>query len=131
MLASPNRLLVMLGLFAGVAPPFAGNQSAHTFKSEVSGVFSRTLFTAPGPANTTVTIRDIIVGPRRTQSVSASPGPALLNWFEVHGTFSFGGGPPHTISNEFEVIPAGQALTIHNPDGPPIGFRLYVFSGKQ
>ncbi len=130
MLVNPNRLLVMLVLFAGAAPPFAGNQSPHTFKSQASGFFSRTLFSAPGPANTTITIRDIIVGPRQTQSVPASPGPALLNRFEGHGTFSIGGGPPRTLANDFEVVPAGQALTIHNPNGPPIGFRLYVFSGK-
>jgi hypothetical protein len=127
MLASPNRWLGMLVLFAGIAPPFAGNQSAHTFRPEASGVFARTLFSAPGPANTTITIRDIIVGPRRSQSVPASPGPALLNWFEGHGTFSIG-GHTHTIGNEFEVVPAGEALTIHNPNGPPVGFRLYVFS---
>jgi len=114
----------MLVLFAGVAPPFAGNQSAYTFKSEVSGVFSRNLFSAPGPANTTVTIRDIIVGPRRSQSLPASPRPALLNWFEGHGTFSIRGGPRRNIGNEFEVVPAGQALKIHNPNGPPFGFRL-------
>jgi hypothetical protein len=59
----------------------------------------------------------------------ALPGPALLNWFEGHGTFSIG-GHTHTIGNQFEVIPAGEALTIHNPNGPPVGFRLYVFSGK-
>jgi hypothetical protein len=130
MLGSPKRTLVMLGIFAVASPPFAGNQSAHTFKSEGSGVFSRILFSAPGPAHTTVTIRDIIVGPRQRQSVPALPGPALLSWFEGHGTFSISGGPPHAIGNEFEVIPAGRTLTVNNPNGPPIGFRLYLFSGK-
>ncbi len=130
MSVSPVRLLVMAVLFAGAAPPFAGNQPAHPFKSEVSGIFSRTLFSGPGPANTTVTIRDIIVGPHRNQTLAASPDPAILNWFEGHGTFSIGSAPPHAIDDEFEVVPAAQALTIHNPNGPPIGFRLYVFAGK-
>lgn len=121
---------MMLVLFAGTAPRFAGHQSAHTFRAEANGVFSRTLFSAPGPAGTTVTIRDIVVGPRRSQSVPTLAGPALLNWFEGHGTFSIGGSPARAIGNEFEVVPAGQTLTIHNPNGPPIGFRLYLFSGK-
>jgi len=129
-MGSLDRLPMLLFLFAGASLPFAGNESAHTFKADASGAFARTLFSGPGPANTTVTIRDFMVGPRRSQTVPASPGPALLEWFEGHGTFSVAGGHTQTIGNEFEVIPAGKALMVINPNGPPIGFRLYVFAGK-
>lgn len=130
MTGSSNRLLMMLMLFAGISLPFAGNQSPHTFKAEASGAYARTLFSGDGPANTTVTIRDYMVGPRRNQTFPVSAGAAIVEWFEGHGTFSIDGAPPQTIGNEFDVIPAGKALLVHNPNGPPIGFRLYVFAGK-
>jgi len=124
------RLLGMLVLLAGASVPFAGKQSTQKFKSDASGVFGRTLFSAPGPANTTITIRDVMVGPRRSQTIPASPGSALVEWFEGHGTFSVAGGAPQTIGNEFDVIPAGQVFVVNNPNGPSIGFRLYVFAGE-
>ncbi len=121
----PNRILAMLVLLGGGALP-----SDYRFKEDASGVFARTLFSGAGPENTVVTIRDIMVGPRRSQTVPAAAGPAILEWFEGHGTYSMAGGKRLPIGNELGVIPAGQALVVNNPHGQAIGFRLYMFAGN-
>jgi hypothetical protein len=107
-----------------VSPPI------HLFEPDEQGVFSRTLFSAPGLQATTVTVREVVVGPRRTQQMAALPGPALLELFEGHGTIAIGNASPQPIDNDFQVISAGQPFAINNPNGRPVGIRLYVFAEK-
>lgn len=109
--------------------PFVGERPAHPFVQDATGALTRTLFSTAGPANTTVTVQDIMVGPQKTQRIAPLPGPALVEWFEGHGTFSVGGGPAQTIKDGVQVIPGGQPITITNPDRPPIGAHLLIFAG--
>lgn len=104
--------------------------SIHRFEPDEQGVLSRTLFSAPGPQAITVTVREVLVGPRRTQKMAALSGPALVELFEGHGTIAIGNRPPQPIDNDFQVISADQIFVINNPNSRPIGIRLYVFAEK-
>ena len=108
--------------------PEISTQSLHAFTREASGTISRTLFNGPGPAGMTLTIREILVGPRAFQQLTALPGPSVLQWLEGHGTFSVGSEAPQTISDVTAVVPAGQTLTVRNSAPAPISFRVYEFT---
>jgi len=107
-----------------------GKQPLHPFARDASGALLRTLFSGPGPADTTVTVEEVLVGPRASQKLPVLAGPSLVMWLEGHGTFAVGDKAAQTISNGFQVVPAGQALTIHNLGAPPISARIYEFTEK-
>jgi hypothetical protein len=121
--ARPELLLPVADVSPADVPP------RHPFTRDPSGVFARTLFSGAGPNNVGISVLDVMIGPARTQQIPALPGPAIIEWFEGHGTFSVASGPPQTIGNEFQVIPSGQPITVNNPNRPPVGFRLYIFAG--
>jgi hypothetical protein len=102
----------------------------HRFEPDEQGIFSRTLFSAPGPQAITMTVREVLVGSRRIQRMTPLSGPALVELFEGHGTIAIGNGPPQPIDNDFQVISADQVFVINNPNSRPIGIRLYVFAEK-
>lgn len=108
--------------------PAISTQSLHAFKPEASGAISRTLFDGPGPAGSTLTVREILVGPRASQQLAALPGPSILRWLEGRGTFSVGSGVQQPISDLTAVVPAGQTLTIRNLAPAPISVRIYEFA---
>lgn len=110
--------------------PPSVNPSIHQFEPDEQGIFSRTLFSAPGPQAINVIVREVLVGPRRTQKMAPLSGPALVELIEGHGTIAIGNGPPQPIDNDFQVISADQVFVINNPNSRPIGIRLYVFAEK-
>jgi hypothetical protein len=110
--------------------PFVGEPPIHPFVAEADGPFTRILFGAAGPANTTVTIRDVMVGPRTTRQIAALPGPALLERLEGHGSISFPGNAAQTLGDEMQVVSGSHPVTVSNPNGTPLGFRLYIFAGE-
>lgn len=107
--------------------PYIGKQPVHPFIKDQSGGLSRTLFMGPGPANTTMTIQDVLVNPQTTGKIAAFRGPAVVTWMEGKGTFSVGNGSPQEIGSGNLVLPARQDLKITNTSTSPIGARIYVF----
>jgi quercetin dioxygenase-like cupin family protein len=116
-----------------VAPnlPEIGKQPVHPFVRDASGTIVRTLFSGPGPADMTVTIQEVLVGPRSSEQHAPLPGPSVVWWLEGHGTFTVGAGTPQDITDGYQVVPAGQALTIHNLNAPPISARIYEFAAGK
>ena len=112
------------------SPPPSVSRPIHQFEPDEHGVLSRTLFSALGPGNITVKVSEFLVGPRRTQQMAALPGPALLELFEGQGTIAIGNASAQPIDNDFQVISGGQPFIIDNPNGKPVGIRLYVFAEK-
>jgi hypothetical protein len=110
--------------------PAINPQSDNVFKRDATGVLSRTLFAGASPSGIGVIIREILVGADSAATITASPGPALLERLEGSGTVTVAGGPAAALEDQFEVVPAGKSLSISNPNKTPVGIRLYIFAGS-
>lgn len=111
--------------------PAIGKQPVHPFARDASGALVRTLFSGPGPVDMTVTVQEVLVGPRSSQQLAPLPGPSVVWWLEGHGTFSVGSGTPQAITDGVQLVPAGQTLIIHNLNAPPISARIYAFAAGK
>ena len=112
-------------------PPFAGPLPAHQFAPEAGNFLARTLFSAAGPANTVITIRDVLVRPNTTAQLGgALAGPAILEPYFGGGTLIAGNNHYNVDANKTQVVPGSQPVTVVNPNTFPLNFRLYVFSEK-
>jgi len=136
----PEVLLLVAGAASSPAmgqassPEVSRSPSVKTpvqlFELDEHGVLSRTLFHSADAGSISVTIREIVVGPRRTQQMSALSGPALLELFEGHGTIAIDSSREQAIENEFQTVPADLPFVISNPSNRPVGIRLYVFAER-
>jgi hypothetical protein len=69
-----------------------------------SGALIQTLISSPGPANTTITIRNVIVGSRNMAQFAPLSGPAVVEWLGGKGTLVIGSGPPQPLSSNMEIV---------------------------
>ena len=111
-------------------PPFAGALPAHQFAPEAGNFQRRMLFSAAGPANTVITIQDVLVRPSTTAQLGALAGPAMLEPYFGEGTLIVGKNHYNLGATKTLVVPGSQPVSVVNPNTFPLNFRLYVFSEK-
>lgn len=90
----------------------------------------RTVFQGPGPSNSKVEIRELIVGARALVRLDPLSGPALVD--PRSGTGSLKAGVlavqldiPNVIS-----VPSGAPLEIDNNGDDPLVLRLYIVEAR-
>lgn len=92
--------------------------------------FARTVFQTPGPSNTQITVRDVVVGPHAEGSLTTTAGPAFIDVKSGTGSAKAAGKSLELVSDHPVSVPAGEAFTIKNSGDTPLVARLYVVEGK-
>jgi hypothetical protein len=113
------------------APVFAGQPIAHPFQS-VAGepAATRVLFQGPGPNNTQVTIRELLIGPKGQVHLNALPGPALIDTRSGTGSLRAGDrSGPLQIATATSVAP-GVPIELRNDGEDALVLRLYVVEAR-
>jgi hypothetical protein len=106
---------------------FAGTPPEHPFQPAVGNVFRRDVFATPGPLNTLVEVREMLVPPDGQGQVAALPGPAVLEVLQGQGSLFLQGQQQPLADGGIGFIPAGQALAITNTTPRPMLLRLTLF----
>lgn len=108
-------------------PIFVGKPAPHPLEA-VAGqaVAARVLFEGPGPDNTRITIREMLIGPGAEASLDPLPGPALIDPRSGAGTLRTSEG-----SQQLEIaapvsVAQGASIQFINDGGDPLLLRLYV-----
>lgn len=109
---------------------FAGSQPKNAFHRDEGNVLSRTVFSAPGPANSQIEIRDFKFPPHVRSRLGALPGPGVLEVYSGQGAVSMGGKSEELAGGVVKSVPAGQALEFDNRGDYSLVVRVYVVEGK-
>ncbi len=119
-----------------LAPPpsgevqFAGATPQKAFHLEEGNVLARTVFSAPGPANSQIEVRDYRFPPHARSRLAALPGPAVLEVYAGTGAVTLGGKSEDLAGGEVKSVAAGQALEFDNRGDYPLVVRFYIVEGK-
>jgi hypothetical protein len=72
---------------------YAGTPLVHPFTKQAGNNYARTVFETEGPANSHIEVRDLLIPPRSKSTVSALPGPAVMELAAGGATLSNGDKP--------------------------------------
>jgi quercetin dioxygenase-like cupin family protein len=106
---------------------FAGTPPEHPFRPTAGNVFISDVFATPGPSNTRIEVRDVLVPPSEQGQVAALPGPAVLEVLQGQGSLSLQGEEQPLADGGIGFVPAGQLLAITNTTPRPMLLRLTLF----
>ena len=100
------------------------------FRELAPGVSARTVFASAEPADLTVEVRDLEVGPKRGIAPLRVTGAAILEVRAGRGTFVVGQQPRELVPGAVVAVPADTAFSLRNTGDRTLSLRLYVIAGK-
>jgi hypothetical protein len=90
----------------------------------------RVMFEGPGPGNTQIEIREILVGPKALVRIPALPGPALVDLRSGAATLRLGDRTAQLNLGNATSVAAGEQIEIQNSVEDPLVVRLYVVEAR-
>ena len=90
----------------------------------------RTIFQGPGPDNSRIEIREIIVGPRADVELPPMPGPALVDPRSGAGSMKAGERSEALATANTVAVAAGVPLALSNSADVPLVVKLYVVEAR-
>lgn len=122
--------------YGPLAPPpsghvqFAGAQPKNPFHLEEGNVLARTVFTAPGPSNSQIEVRDYRFPPHVRSRLAGLPGAAIIEVYFGTGTASWGGKSEEVSDGYVRSVAVGQPLEFDNRGDYSLVVRIYLIEGK-
>jgi hypothetical protein len=90
----------------------------------------RVMFEGPGPGNTQIVIREILVGPKALVRIPALPGPALVDLRSGAATLRLGDRSELLALGSATSVAPGEQIEIQNAAEDPLVVRLYVVEAR-
>jgi hypothetical protein len=111
--------------------PVAGGEPTAPFDQQLAkGVLARSVLRTPGPSDTEIQIRDIIVGPHAETRLETLPGMVIVDVRSGTGSLSVGTKTMQLSMQQPVSLQGGETGVLRGGDRVPLALRLYVVKGK-
>jgi len=90
----------------------------------------RTVFQGPGPGNTNIQIRDVIVGPKAVVRLDPSKGPAVIDTRSGEGSLKVGDRTVRLDIADVVSAAPGLPLELQSTTDAPLVLIIYVVEGR-
>ena len=122
----------------GLLPPAPSGQDTSTApapatpftQTDGKAAFARMMLQTAGPANTQITVRDLIVGPRGDAQLTIADSASLIEVYSGAGSVASGTITVALTLHQPVILPEGSRANINNSGDAPLMVRLYTVEGK-
>jgi hypothetical protein len=113
------------------APVFAGQPVAHPFEPlQGQPAATRVLFEGPGPDNTQIVIRELLIGPKGHVHLDALRGPALIEAQSGNGRLRAGERLGELQIATATSVATGMPIELSNDGDDTLVIRLSVVEAR-